>query len=106
MNSLLSLKTYPKTELRDLKDSLVKDLIICGVNDNLREWFIREDDLKLPEVFKIVQAVEQTRIHARELQEEFKGVSQIKNREADPPGPSGMRRNKLIANCRFCGRSH
>ena len=66
-------------EFATLKDSLVKDVIICGVSDNnLRERFLREDTLDLTRVMKIGHAAEQTKRHARELQEEDKTVNQIK----------------------------
>ena len=107
-------------EFGDLKDSLVKDIIICGVNNNnLRERFLREDGIDLLKVIKIGLAAEQTKFHAKQLQEEDRNVSEVKYRERNSSGlrndsevkyrdrnSSGLRNDRLIKNCRFCGRSH
>ena len=59
--------THLKTLSQDcdfltLRDSLVKDMIICGVTDNkLRERFLREADLDLDEAIKLGQAAEETK---------------------------------------------
>ena len=107
-------------EFGTLKDSLVRDIIICGVNNNnLRERFLREDVIDLPKVIKIGLAAEQTKFHAKQLQEEDRTVGEVKYRERNSSGlrndsevkyrernSSGLRNDRLIKNCRFCGRSH
>lgn len=68
--------THLKTLSQDcdfltLRDSLVKDMIICGVTDNkLRERFLREADLDLDEAIKLGQAAEETKRHVKELKQE------------------------------------
>ena len=49
-----------------LKDSLVMDMVIVGVNDNgLRERMLRESDLDLPKAIKLGQAAEEAKKHIR-----------------------------------------
>ena len=87
-------------ELGELRSSLVRDVIICGVNDkHLRERLLREDNPELEKVIKIGQAAEQTKTYVKQ----FKG-----DKTADYLGSSGRQTDKLtlIKNCKFCGRTH
>ena len=55
-------------EFAGLKDSLIKDMIIIGVEDNqLRQKRLRTDDLTLDMAIKIGQAPETTKRHAMTL---------------------------------------
>lgn len=55
--------------LEQLKDSLIKDRIVCGTNDNgLRERLLREEDLTLEKCLKICRASELSRENWKTLQ--------------------------------------
>ena len=48
-------KLIPECEFETLYDSLIKDMIVCGMNDNcLRERLLRETELTLPKVMLLV----------------------------------------------------
>ena len=56
----------------DLKDSLIKDMIICGVVDNsLRERMLHQRDINLKKAIELGQAAEETKMHAKQLTEKF-----------------------------------
>ena len=56
-------------EFGDLKDSLIRDRIVCGTIDpKLRERYLRETELSLEKAIQLGQAAEETRKHASELQ--------------------------------------
>ena len=55
-------------EFETLKDSLIKDMLICGVLDNhLRERMLREPEINLDKAIKLGQAAEETKKHSRDL---------------------------------------
>ena len=102
-------------EFGTIKESLVKDMIICGVNDSrLRERFLREDNIDLTKVIKIGQAAEQTKAHAHKLKESEKAVNQLKFPKETPESSNHTnvikhnRNNmeRVIKDCGFCGGVH
>ena len=55
-------------EFKDFRDSLIKDMIVCGPDDNaFRERFPRESDLTLSRVIIVGNAAEDTRKHAHKI---------------------------------------
>ena len=51
-----------------MKDSLVKDRLVCGITDNVtRERLLREEDLTLEKAVKICKAAELVRERSKEL---------------------------------------
>jgi uncharacterized protein YllA (UPF0747 family) len=59
-------------EFDTLKDSLIKDMIICGISDNaLRERMLREPNINLQKAVELGQASEQTKLHAQQLTEDM-----------------------------------
>ena len=66
---LTRLKKHSKTcEFGDLKDSLVKDRLVCGIADNVtRERLLREDDLTLEKAVKVCKAAELVKERSKEL---------------------------------------
>ena len=61
-------KLSSECEFETLHDSLIKDMIVCGTNDNyLRERLLLESELTLPKAISAVHAAEETRKHAREI---------------------------------------
>ena len=62
-------KLSSECEFETLHDSLIKDMIVCGTNDNsLRERLLLESQLTLPKAISAGHAAEETRKHAREIQ--------------------------------------
>ena len=87
-------------EFGTIKGSLVKDIIICGVNDsNLRERLLREDDVDLAKVVKVGQAAKQTKLHAQKIREAEKSVYQLKYQQKSP---SSSQKYRIIKECKFC----
>ena len=70
-------------EFGTLRESLIRDMVICGVNDNkLRERFLRETEISLTKVIQLCQAAEQTKIHTKQLRyESEKLVYQISQKQ-------------------------
>ena len=67
-------------EFEQLRDSLVRDIIICGINDNrLRERLLREPDLTLQKAIQLGHAAEETKRHVKELQKETDGKNFVDN---------------------------
>ena len=61
-------KISSECEFETLHDSLIKDMIACGKNDNsLRERLLRQSELTLPKAISAGHAAEKTRKHAREI---------------------------------------
>ena len=55
-------------ELEDLWDSLIKDVVVCGANDNaFRVRLQREPDLTLSRAISAGRAAEETRKHSHEI---------------------------------------
>lgn len=80
---LAELNTLSKTcEFENLKDSLVKDRIVCGILDNgLKERLLREQDLTLDKAVNMCRAAETTRAQAKELCRDETSVHAIKREE-------------------------
>ena len=68
-NIVTELRTLSaECEFENLRDSLIKDMIICGVNDKaLRERMLREPKIDLKKAIELGQAAEQTKQHAKQL---------------------------------------
>jgi len=84
------------TELRTLSaecafenlcDSLIKDMIICGVsNRTLRERMLREPTLDLKKAIELGLAAEQTKVHSKQLTAQIdRSVSQISHHRQKGP---------------------
>ncbi|XP_063955560.1 uncharacterized protein K02A2.6-like [Lytechinus pictus] len=55
-------------EFSSLKESLIRDRIICGIlDDGLREFLLRLDDLTLDKTLQVCRVAEQTRTQAQAL---------------------------------------
>ena len=60
------------------RDSLIRDIIICGINDNrLRERLLREPELMLQKAVQLGHAAEETKRHVKELQKEIDDKSLV-----------------------------
>ena len=94
-----------------LKDSLVMDMVIVGVNDNgLRERMLRESDLDLPKAIKLGQAAEEAKKHIRQLASDTSKVNKVYKKKSaysrerfhKDSGPSETKGQK----CKYCGGKH
>ena len=58
-------------EFGELKNSLIKDIVVIGVtDDSLRERVLREPNLTLERAIALGKSAEQTKIHAKEVKQE------------------------------------
>ena len=112
-------------ELDNLRESLIKDVIVIGIlDDRVRERLLRENNLTLLRAIEIGQSSEQTKMHAKLLRQEAE-VSKINTRSYKPDytqqnksGLPGLARrgrdqgdsvsssSSTIRNCKYCGGSH
>ena len=102
-------------ELGDLRDSLLRDIIICGLYDNkLRERMLREPDLDLQKAIQLGQAAEDTKQHLEDLSSEMTSsasvhrLSRNTHSKDDKVSKTRFQPNKstLIKKCKLCGNSH
>ena len=94
-----------KCEFAGLKDSLIKDMIIIGVEDNqLRQKLLRTDDLTLDMAIKIGQAPETTKRHAKTLSrpearnQTVHALQTPRQRESQLNSSSSLTTNR----CKYC----
>ena len=68
-NFLTELRTLSaECAIENLRDLLIKDMIICGVSDRaLRERMLREPTLDLKKAIELSLAAEQTNINSKQL---------------------------------------
>ena len=91
-------------ELGDLRNSLVKDVIIIGLYDKrLQERLLRESDINLDKVLKNCRACEASKIQTKTIQkkEGQPHVDRLKKKTRNH-GPS----KEMINNCKFCAGQH
>ena len=99
------LKLLAKTcNFGTLRDSLIRDRIVCGLNDaSMRERLLREKKLELDVCVQLCRAAELSRENCRTIagptmEEEVHAVS----------GGGAARQNytRNTVECKFCGRTH
>lgn len=103
-------------EFENLKDSLIKDRLVCGIQDlAARERLLREDDLQLAKAIKICQSAELVKTQAAEIQggSTDTSVHAVKSKFAQKTAPQ---KKKSYSNknepteekhdCRRCGYRH
>lgn len=80
---LAELYTLSKTcNFGDLRDSLIKDRIVCGIADNgLRERLLREKDLTLDKAIDLCRASQSSREQVKELAKTEMAVHAVKTKE-------------------------
>ena len=100
-------------EFGELKNSLIKDKIVLGVNSKkVHERLLREAGLSLEKAIQICRAAENVKMQAKEI----KGASNEASVEAVSKGYSreslskqrnveGKHRQK-VKNCKYCGGEH
>ena len=109
-------------EFDNLRDSLKKDMIICGVADRaLRERMLRELKIDLKKAIELGQAAEQTKQHAKQLTTQVdRSLNKIshskrKGRKQSIAGAASNetedqhfkgKQSEMIKHCKFCAGSH
>lgn len=107
------LRTLASTcEFKDLKDGLIRDRIICGINNqNIRERLLRETDLTLEKTLNICRAAEHSRQQLKTMHESsnanIDAVRHKTTREISRPTDASRRQvNDQRKPCGNCGFSH
>ena len=98
-------------EFGDLKESLIRDRVVFGIQDNsVRERLLRDPDLTLQTAIEKVRSAELTNAQLKQIKADLKiaeesthavkvtGEQLAKNRDQDISIP--------IVNCKYCGRKH
>ena len=94
-------------EFSELKDSLIRDTIIIGVNDDrLRERMLREPDLDLSKTLLLGNSAEQTKKHVKELRQEVSEIYSIKSHSKSSNNGRRTECSTMIEYCKDCGGSH
>jgi hypothetical protein len=101
-------KRSAECEFETLRKGLIRDIIICGINNNrLRERLLREPEITLQKTIQIG--------HVKELQKEVDGKNSVdavrrKKLARDEKKNSGKESvdydKSLIKNCKFCSYSN
>ena len=123
-------KLAAECEFDALKDSLIKDMLVCGVYDNsLHERMLRDSALTLATAIEAGHAAEETKKHAHELRRQTPSevnriepkfnISRDSHKEADVAkiNHRKVERNKansskhdyrddFFENCKFCAGAH
>lgn len=95
------LKTLSQNcEYGQIKDSLIRDNLILGINNNhLRENMLRDPDLTLEKTIQMAKASERAKLESQKISndvEPIEDVNQVKDN----------RRRTQFSQCKFCGRNH
>ena len=103
-------------ELQDLKNELLRDMLIIGLHDkNLKERLLRESNLDLEKTIQICQSVEISRAHLKSIHDEnstifkdnYNNVDYLcKNRSFNPKSQNRNKKDEIIKKCKFCSFSH
>eukprot|EP00794_Sanderia_malayensis_P021043 gene21043-23098_t len=109
-------------EFENLRDSLIKDMIICGVSDRApRERMLREPKIDLKKAIELGLAAEQTKQHAKQLTTQIDcSINKVRHSRrkgrkqsvagAAPCETEGKqfkgKQSQMIKRCKFCAGSH
>lgn len=103
-------------EFGDQTDSLIRDRIVLGINNKaLQERLLKESDLKLNKAIEICKAEELSRMQFKVMQGQNNvNVHSVKKGEKDKRMNNKVKYNKkssefgekIIENCRRCGKTH
>ncbi|XP_039312018.1 uncharacterized protein LOC120359255 [Solenopsis invicta] len=105
-----------RCKLGDLQNSLIKCMIICGVQSNeIREKLLQDDSLTLEEAIHKCKVLEKAKVQSKEMEavgETSGAVNTIKTQKAkgqkqEVKGKSVYKnKDKIINNCTRCSKSH
>ena len=118
---LVDLVNKSKTcEFGELRDSLIKDRIVCGIDDSdLRERLLRDTKLTKDKAVEFVRAAETSKTHAKSLNENQLEAAAINKfsrktiKKAKPTSSTTTKPKHNMANqkqtskpCKRCGQKH
>lgn len=91
----------------NLKDSLIRDRVVCGIIDNrVRDSLLRESDLTLTKCINICKSAELANIHSQQLKSELMEVHGIKKGDNKQKEKSHKENYEKQVFCKACGRKH
>ncbi|RZC37661.1 hypothetical protein BDFB_002824, partial [Asbolus verrucosus] len=94
-------KITAECEFASLKDGLIKDRIVCGINDaRVKERLLREANLDLNKAVLICRAAEQSQSHIQQLsqsKETVVEVNELRRNMKTGPGRNSNKRNNAAA---------
>ena len=95
-------------EFETLYDSLIKNMIVCGTNNNsLRERLLHDSELTLPKAISAGHAVEETRKHAREILKSNENIDLHKiSKHSKSRSDTSALSAEIIKKCKSCENSH
>ena len=96
-------------EFENLQDSLIKNMIVCGTNENaLRERLLKKSDLTLSKTITAGHAAEKTQKHAHEILQSQSATDLHKiNKLCKPCHQAPNKKSKeTIKKCKFCNDSY
>ena len=102
-------KVSAEWEFEILRDSLIKDMILCGTNENdFCETLLRESDLILSRAISAAHAAEETRKHDRQILQSHSFISLYKINKFCKPRQQvpNEKSREIIKKCTFCNGSH
>ena len=101
-------KLSSECEFEILHDSLIKDMIVCGTNDNsLRKRLLRKCELTLPKAISAGHAAEETRKHTREILKSNETIDLHKiSKHSKSRSQTSAQATEIIKKCKFCENSH
>ncbi|CAB4026344.1 Hypothetical predicted protein, partial [Paramuricea clavata] len=102
-------KRASECEFETLADSLIKDMIVCGVADqSLRERLLRDADLTLAKAIDAGIAAEETKRHAKELEkhQQSSDIHQVYHSKERKLKESSRAPDDVIKKYKFCNGSH
>ena len=98
-------------EFQDLKNSLIRDLIVFGVTDNrVRQRLLRVPDLTLDKPLEIARAAKASQNQLKQMQN-LQKVNVVEKKEVNFPRKKFVRKRSVSddlqqVNRKFCGRRH
>ena len=90
-------------EFGSLKDDLIRDRLVCGIEDNgQRKKLLQEPKLTLEKCLDSCQAAEATKLQVQDMSSQNKESSEVNALKS-----SRLKSNpSMVDDCKFCGKSH
>ncbi|KAK9686635.1 hypothetical protein QE152_g37041 [Popillia japonica] len=104
-------KRAMKCNLGELQDSLIKTMIVCGVNSaTIRERLLQDDSLSLDKAVELAMVIETTKERS-EIMEKARdttiaAVMKKDWRKSNQEKGNTTADKKIINNCKRCGKNH
>ena len=97
-------------EFNELRDSLIKDMIIIGLRDKkLQERLLRENDITLEKVLSNCRASEASKLQTKSIHNQNDHPTNHSSLQTSEPEINQINKHKgkeIIKQCKFCAGSH